>query len=356
MPTTAETLTLIWQRVLQWSPIGPGESFFDLGGTDEQARLLFSEIAQVFGPQLPTSTLRQAPTIASLAALLGGSIISTRSSPFIQIKAGSQKPPIFITHGLCGTAQFSGLAKQIRTGHPIYGIQGKGIDGMEEPFEHVEDMAGFYLDALENLCPQGPYILIGYSFGGLVALEMAQRLSETRNKVALLVLVDAYPHPSYYAWPERMRLSVTRIKGHLNAMRQLPFASAFSYFLNGLERRLYIAGASEKSKGGSEEMLSLPFGESALRRVKQKAYLAYESYRPSLYRGKIHFITTQTKSFFPEDPAAVWGPLTADLQVEVIPGNHLNIVTTEFKDLAAVITRYIEQVTCGHVDDCVQAQ
>src|SRR6266478_4454891 len=79
MPTTAETLTLIWQRVLQWSPIGPGESFFDLGGTDEQARLLFSEIAQVFSRQLPTSTLRQVPTIAGLAALLGGSIISTRS-------------------------------------------------------------------------------------------------------------------------------------------------------------------------------------------------------------------------------------------------------------------------------------
>ena len=354
MPTTAETLTLIWQRVLQRSPIGPGESFFDVGGTDEQARLLFSEIERVFGRQLPTSTLSQVPTIAGLAALLGGSIVSARSSPFIQIKAGSQKPPIFITHGLCGTAQFSGLAKQILTVHPIYGIQGKGIDGMEEPFERVEDMAEFYLEALENLCPQGPYILIGYSFGGLVALEMAQRL-ETKSKVAFLVLVDAYPHPSYYAWPERMRLSATRAKGHVNAMRQLPFASAFSYFLNGLKRRLHIPGAGEESKP-SAEMLSLPFGESALRRVKQKAYLAYESYRPSFYRGRIYFITTQTKSFFPEDPAAIWGPLTADLQVKMIPGNHLNIVTTEFKELAAVLTRYIEQVTCGQVDDCLQAQ
>lgn len=138
-------------------------------------------------------------------------------------------------------------------------------------------------------------------------------------------------------------------------MRQLPFASAFSYFLNGLRRRLYIAGASEKSKG-STEMLSLPFGESALRRVKPKAYLAYASYRPSFYRGKIHFITTQTKSFFPEDPAAVWRSLAGELQVEVIPGNHLNIFTTEFKGLAAVLTRYVEQVTCGHVDECVHTR
>ena len=348
MSTTAETLTLIWQRVLQRSPIGRGESFFDLGGTDELANLLLSEIAQAYGRSLPTTTLRQRPTIAALAALLDQSSISPGSSPFVQIKAGSEKPPIFITHGLCGTVKFSGLSKNIRTDHPIYGIQAKGIDGIEEPFDRVEDMARFYLEGLENLCPHGPYILIGYSFGGLVALEMAQRLSENRNQVALLALLDTYPHPSYYARLERMRLVVTRVKGHLNEMRQLPFASAFSYFLSGLKRRLHIVG-------GSPEM-PLPFGETSLRRVEQKAYQAYESYRPRFYRGKIHFVTTQTKSFFPEDPAAIWGRLTAELEIEVIPGNHLNIVTTEFEDLAAVLTRYVKQVTCGHVAECLQPE
>ena len=71
----------------------------------------------------------------------------------MQLKTGSEKPPIFVTHGLCGTVQFSELAKHVRTGHPIYGIQGKGIDDMGEPFEHVEDMAGFYLQALEEHTP-----------------------------------------------------------------------------------------------------------------------------------------------------------------------------------------------------------
>jgi hypothetical protein len=58
-------------------------------------------------------------------------------------------------------------------------------------------------------------------------------------------------------------------------------------------------------------MLRLPFGETALRRVKQKAYLAYQSYQPRFYHGKIHFVTAQKKSFFPEDPATVWADLTA---------------------------------------------
>ena len=343
MSTTVETLTLIWQRVLQQSPISPKDNFFDLGGTDALAGLLCSEIGQVYGRQLPSAMLRQAPTITALAALLEQATLPG-SSPIIQIKAGSEKPPIFIAHGLCGTVRFTELARHIPTGQPIYGIQGKGIDGMEEPFERVEDMARFYLEELEKLYPQGPYILIGYSFGGLVALEMAQRLSETGTNVALLVLVDAYPHPRYMTWPVRLRLVATRARSHGSEMRQLPPPSVFSYLIRGLKRRLHISGALDENQGSSE-MLGLPFAEAALRRVKQKAYLAYVSYQPRFYRGKINFVTAEIKSFFPGDPATVWADLATELQVEVIPGNHLNIVTTQFKPLAEVLTRYVQQVT-----------
>ena len=344
MPTTVETLTLIWRRVLQRSPISPEDSFFDIGGTDALADLLCSEIGQVYGRPLPSATLRQAPTIAALADILEKPT-PRRPSPFVHLKAGSEKPPIFIAHGLCGTVQFTELAKHIRTGHPIYGIQGKGLDEIEEPLERVEDMARFYLEALEELYPQGPYILIGYSFGGLVALEMAHRLSETGKNVALLVLIDAYPHPRYMAYPQRMRLFATRVRGHANKMRQVPLPSALSYFVCGVKRRLRISRALGESQGPSE-MLGLPFGEAALRRVKQKAYLAYANYQPRFYRGKIHFVTAEIKSFFPGDPATIWADLAAELEIEIIPGNHLNIVTTQFEPLALVLTRYIQHATC----------
>jgi thioesterase domain-containing protein len=58
------------------------------------------------------------------------------------MKAGAEHPPVFIAHGLPGSVQFE-LAKHIPTGHPIYGIQAKGVDGMEEPFDRIEDMAKF---------------------------------------------------------------------------------------------------------------------------------------------------------------------------------------------------------------------
>jgi acetoacetyl-CoA synthetase len=115
-----------------------------------------------------------------------------------------------MAHVLGGCASFSRLAKHIRTGHPIYGIQAKGVDGMEESFDRIEDMAQFYLDALNELQPQGPYSLIGYSFGGLVALEVAQRLSEDGRNVGLLARVDANPDPRYLSAGQRLRLSAQR--------------------------------------------------------------------------------------------------------------------------------------------------
>src|SRR5437773_7199092 len=205
-------------------------------------------------------------------------------------------------------------------------------------------MARFYLEALEELYPQGPYILIGYSFGGLVALEMAHRRSETGKNVALLVLIDAYPHPRYMAYSQRLRLLATRLRGHVNQMRQLPLPSALSYFVRGVKRRLRISRAL--GEPWSLRDAGPTVREAALRRVKQKAYLAYANYQPRFYRGKIHFVTAEIKSFFPGDPATIWADLAAELEIEIIPGNHLNIVTTQFEPLALVLTRYIQHATC----------
>jgi len=261
-----------------------------------------------------------------------------RLSPIVQIKAGREQPPIFITHGLSGEVRGFELARHIRTGHPIYKIEAKGLDGREEPLENVEDMAKSYLAALEELSLCDPYILIGYSFGGLVALEMAQRLLENGKRIALLVLLDAYPHPRFMRGPERLRLLAGRIRGHANQMWQLPLAGAFSYFVRGLKRRFHFALRDQDTPG-------LSVAEAARQRVKQKAQQAFATYQPRFYPGKINFVTTEVKTFFPADPARVWKHLAAELEVEVVPGDHLNVVTTQFETLASVLTRYIKQVT-----------
>jgi acetoacetyl-CoA synthetase len=343
MATTIETLTLIWQRVLMRSAIGTEESFFDLGGDEALADLLFAEISRVYGRHLPSAMIGRAPTIATQVALVEHPTLP-RFSPFLQIKAGSEKPPILIAHGLSGNVEFFKLAKHIRTENPIYGIRAKGIDGTQEPFQCVEDMAAFYLESLAEQYPDGPYVLFGYSFGGLVALEMAQRLSE---RVALLVLLDTYPHPRYLPRDHRMRLFGQRVRHHVHAMRQLPLPSAFSYFAHGFKYKLQLAGALNDS-GHTPEMPNLSCSQ-ATQWVNERAYHAYRNYRPRFYRGKINLVTAEKQSFFPGDPATVWGHLAGELEVERIPGNHLNIVTTEFEGLASVLTRYIQEVTPQHI-------
>src|SRR5207247_10383289 len=134
MATTVETLTLIWRRVLQRSPISPEDSFFDIGGTDALADLLCSEIGQVYGRPLPSATLRQAPTIAALADILEKPT-PRRPSPFVHLKAGSEKPRFFIAHGFCGTVHFIELPKNIEMAHTIYELEGRGSDLLKELLE-----------------------------------------------------------------------------------------------------------------------------------------------------------------------------------------------------------------------------
>jgi acetoacetyl-CoA synthetase len=337
--TTLEELTQIWQRVLQRSPIGPDDNFSDLGGTDLSADSLFAEIAQVFGRELPSATICYAPTIAALAALIEQPTLP-RFPPLLQLKPGSEKPPIFIAPGVGGRASFSPLAGHIRTGHPIYGIQAKGVDGLEEPFDRVENMAKFYLDALKQMQPHGPYILVGYSFGGLLALEMAQRLSDDRESVALLALMDTYPHPRYFPPSERLRLIAKRMRNRISLVKKLSLRGAFSHSVRAFQRRLHLARVRHRTPSPGTSRLSFA---QTLSRVEASNFVAMAHYRPRFYRGKIRFVRPEGDNYLPSDPAALWKGLAAELEVEIVPGDHLGMVNTHFENLAAVLTRYVKE-------------
>lgn len=335
-----DRLTEIWQRVLQGPTVGPEDEFRNLGGTDALADKMFTEIAQAFGRELPAATIGQAPTIAALAALLQRPDLPS-FSPFVKLKAGTGTPA-FITPGLDGRARFSKLAKHIATDHSIYGLQAKGVDGLEQPFDRIQDMAAFYLEALEQVQPLGPYILIGYSFGGLVALEMAQRLAQAGKQIALLVLIDAYPHPRYLSPGQRMLLIARRVRRHVSEMTQKPARDAFSYFVRGVQHRLHVAGVHSHSLL-PPDTFRLSFARTIVR-VQERAYVAYRRYRPRFYRGKIKFVRAEVNSYFPDDPAAVWSKLAEGFEVSTAPGGHLEMVTGETESLANVLTGYLRGV------------
>src|ERR1700733_1888084 len=171
-----ELLAPIWQRVLKRSSVNLEEDFFDAGGNPVLARELFAEVSLTCGQEVSPPLICQAPTILALADLLEQPT-AFQLSPLVLLKPGSEKPPVFITHGIGGSMlDFFQMARHVPTPHPIYGLQAKGLDGMGEPLRSVEDMAEFNLDAIRQVQTRGPFYLVGYSLGGLVMLEMAQRL------------------------------------------------------------------------------------------------------------------------------------------------------------------------------------
>jgi thioesterase domain-containing protein/acyl carrier protein len=302
--------------VLQLPSIDVNADFFDLGGDSSLAIQLFSEIAQTCGRELPPVTIYQARTIAALAALLEQPA-APRFPALVLLKAGAKKQPVFLAHGLGGSVMdFFQIVRHIESDHPIYGLQSRGIDGLDEPLQRIEDMAGFYLDAIRKLQHIGPYALIGYSLGGLVALEMAQRLRSSHEEISLLAMVDAYPHLRYLSSGQRARLFAHRIK------RGLHSAADFK------------ASAAYKAPGGAALT-------PAMQSVRDAAYLALTRYQPRSYRGKVNFVRAAIASSFPRDAAAVWDPLIEEFEIETVPGDHLSMIATHYEDLASVLSRYL---------------
>ena len=318
-----EALLKIWQRVLEREHIGVEDTFFDLGGSSWQVVELFREIQKKFGRLLPPIVIFQTPTIASLSILLE----ATNSSPLpeqVLLKSGEQKPPVFLMHGLGGNIlEFVRLVKQLQSSHAIYGLQARGTDGLEEPCSSIEEMAAFHVDAIKSIQPHGPYALVGYSLGGLVARETARLLATTGEKIDLLVMIDSYP-PLQYA-PLAQQLGVYARKVTHRA-----------------SRLLRARGPAEPAK--ESRSLGIAFTPAMLR-VQECAAKALRDYCPRYYRGRIRFITAGTPLHFPRDPAKVWTKFTDRLEVETAPGDHHELLTTYSESLAGVISRYLDELS-----------
>ena len=333
--SAVEFLLPIWQRVLQRSSIQPKDNFFDLGGSPASATRSFSEIEKGCGRHLPAVLIYNAPTIEALAQVLEQPE-PPRVPPLLLLKAGTVRPPVFIAHGLGDTVfDLFRLVNTIESPHPIYGMQAKGIDGVDAPLASVEEMAEFHLEAIKKLQTQGPYFLIGYSLGGLVALEIAQRLSAGGEKVALLALVDSYPYRTQLGLVQNALLSFRLAKRRILS----PSAPL------GRTRAEHSESIDRNPSPGSQipEAMS-----SVMQRMRDSAYLALKRYRPQYYGGRIKFVRPAISSDFPDDPAAVWSDLAAQFEVETIPGDHWSLLTTEFEKLGSVLTGYIREASGKH--------
>ncbi|WP_053804071.1 non-ribosomal peptide synthetase [Streptomyces rimosus] len=180
----------IWQRVLVRSEIGIGDNFFDIGGTSISAIKLAHAVREEFGETLPVREIMLHPTIEALGGRLRRGAPDRPDSNLIEFRAGDGRRRVICVHPAGGTAFcYLSLAKALPESFAVYGIQSPGVNPGETFLPTVEAMAEAYLALVAPLL-DGPVVLTGLSYGGLVAHEMGRRLAESGRTDVSVVLLD----------------------------------------------------------------------------------------------------------------------------------------------------------------------
>ncbi|MHB9026168.1 MAG: amino acid adenylation domain-containing protein [Armatimonadota bacterium] len=185
-------LVHIWEHLLKVSPIGVSDDFFEIGGHSLLAVELISCVRKATGVTLPLASLFEAPTVAQMAALLRRGGWHSRWTSLVAVQPAGIHPPLFCVAGAHDSAlSFADLARALGNDQPLYALQEQGIfDTTQSTHNSIEEMVAHYVKELRSLQPDGPYHLAGYSFGGIVAFEVAQQLAAQGQPVALLALLD----------------------------------------------------------------------------------------------------------------------------------------------------------------------
>jgi thioesterase domain-containing protein/acyl carrier protein len=190
-----EILCKLFAEVLEAKRVSIDDNFFDLGGHSLLATRLLQRIQATFGIELTIRSLFEAPTPAALSEhLLDDTERGGALDVLLPLKPSGTRTPVFCVHPAGGMSWcYSGLIRHLGQDYPVYGLQARGLDRQEEIPESIGQMAADYVEQIRAVQPSGPYRLVGYSAGGVIAHAMATRLQESGERVDLLGILDTYP-------------------------------------------------------------------------------------------------------------------------------------------------------------------
>lgn len=189
-----EMLCQLFSSVLEVDRVGIHENFLELGGHSLKAARLVQQIRTVLGVSVTVGQVYANPTVALLAATLGVDFSDAALDVVLPIKTSGSRNPLFCLHPAGGISWVYGrFIEHLGSDIPVYGIQARGLGSTESMPATLPEMAADYLEKLLVIQPEGPYHLLGYSFGGLVAYELAAMLQARGARIGSLCLIEAYP-------------------------------------------------------------------------------------------------------------------------------------------------------------------
>jgi acetoacetyl-CoA synthetase len=317
-----ERVGAAWAEVFGMpQPPAPDAHFFELGGNSLMAARLLARTRELTGRELPLSTLLRAPTLEQFTALLEREP-EPAGEHAVRAREG-QGRPVFLVHGLSGTVmECWPLISRLKNARPVYGFQARGLDDGLMPRDEVEDIARAYVEHLRRVQPQGPYSLWGFSFGGVVALEIARLLARDGERIEHVGLIDTYVREDLDRW------SATRDAWRRAArrVRHMPLPELAAYAVERVARR--HEGWPLPATLGPEQ-----------RRVHEAMMGALERYRPRPFDGgPLVYLRAAIPLGGYCDPLPVWRRIgAAGLRVVPLPGAHLDLVRTTHAHAARAI-------------------
>lgn len=272
-------------------------------------------------------------------------LVASDASPLLRLlRPGIDSPPIFFAPGFNAAAEtLQELAERIEASYPVYGLEYKAVTSRSGLY--TEETVQALFDAIRRAQPQGPYLLVGYSLGGLLALGTATRLAEQGEKRILLVLIETYPHVKYWPFKEWVRFLMARALLHGRALLSTPITQVPRYIVHRaflFWRRLHDRAGPTEDRSAADLR-----GES---REVQHIQSVHADYHPTYYGGKVTFVRSQLHaSHFPNLPNAIWRQWAKNVEVYTLPGDHLGFMGSgsQIQKLADQIMSSVRTVESG---------
>lgn len=330
----ATHLAAAWTGVLDRTSHDADVPFDAAGGDSLALLMLVCELEKRCGVKLPLLhfelAMRPSDMARALDAILAAHAAeaapaAAQSSSLVLLKPGRKAPAVFLMHGLGGhVAELAELVRHLACAHPVYALQLPGLAPDDPALDRIEDMAQQFVAPIREAEPDGPYLLVGYSLGGLVAFDLACRL-EALGRETRLLLLDTHPDPRF--WP------LTAWLGHLAERARVQCRAAAQYrpdrvpaFAGKLAGAFVDHLRARRGLGPKSRIPTWMSDTPELHRVRAGMVEAKTRFRPSYYPRTVAFVQPETRHIgSPVEPLAAWRGRVAGLAVRRAPGDHFSM-------------------------------
>ncbi|MDR3696850.1 amino acid adenylation domain-containing protein [Mucilaginibacter sp.] len=338
----------IWAEALNLTRVGIYDNFFQIGGHSLIAVKVMTKIEQKTGKRLPLATLFEHQTVERMAHLISRDGLSITWDSLVPIKPHGSKTPLYIVHGAgLNVLLFNAVAIGLSPDQPVFGLQAKGLNGIDEPLTTVEDMAAHYVNAIMRRNPEGPYALAGFSMGGVIAFEMARQFSAKGKEVKMLALFDTYIESSTYYDPVLVKISKNARFWFKSMLHFLKVTSGFKNTVveksTLIKRR--VLGRYWSLRYGKEHNKPGFFGYAY--KIDKYNTDALKRYRVSPLDIEVEAFKAETRTFYTEDNVNMgWKPYALKgVNIHIVPGEHNTIFKApNDKKFAEILQQCLDRV------------